>query len=134
MSGATLNHSLHAIQGMSNAELALIWQQTFNHAPPIRCGEALLRGALGWHAQANRLGGLSASSQKALRQPSKNQPLALAIGSRLVRVWQDKTHQVTVLESGFDYHGKHWTSLSAIAKAITGTPWSGPVFFGVKKL
>ena len=94
MNGAALNHSLNAIQGMSNAELALIWQQTFNHPPPIRCGEALLRGALGCHAQVDRLGSLSASAQKALRQPSKNQPLVLAVWSRLVRVWQDQTHQV----------------------------------------
>lgn len=128
------NNSLRSILEMSTEELATVWHQTFHHPPPIKCGEALLRSALGWHAQANMLGGLSSSAQKVLRQPSKVQPLTVAAGSRLVRVWQDQTHQVTVLEDGFDYDGKRWTSLSAIAKTITGTPWSGPAFFGLKKL
>jgi hypothetical protein len=51
----------------------------------------------------------------------------------LIRVWQGETHQVIVLEDGYLYADKKWRSLSAIAKAITGTHWSGPVFFGLKK-
>ncbi len=134
MNNPVSNHSLHSILEMCTAELVAVWHQTFNHPPPVKCGEALLRGALGWHAQAYMLGGLSHSAQKVLRQPSKVQPLTLTVGSRLVRVWQDQTHQVTILEDGFDYDGKRWTSLSAIAKTITGSPWSGPAFFGLKKL
>lgn len=40
-------------------------------------------------------------------------------------------HTVVVLEDGFEYDGKHWKSLSAIAKAITGNQWNGPLFFGL---
>ncbi|WP_435626293.1 DUF2924 domain-containing protein [Candidatus Ferrigenium straubiae] len=68
-----------------------------------------------------------------LRQLRKGPSQKLAVGSRLIRVWQGETHQVMVLENGYSYAGKQWKSLSAIARAITGTPWSGPVFFGVKK-
>ena len=50
----------------------------------------------------------------------------------LLREWQGQTHHVTVVEGGFEYDGKVWRSLSAIARSITGTPWSGPAFFGLK--
>ena len=129
--------SLHALSSMSYAELVKFWQTIFHHPPPSKCGEALLRGALAWQIQAKCLGGLSASELKALRQSASsatfNQTLNLAVGSRLVRVWQGNTHQVTVVDKGFEYSGQQWLSLSAIARAITGTRWSGPVFFGLKR-
>jgi hypothetical protein len=65
-----------------------------------------------------------------LRQPATRP--ALAPGARLVREWQGRTHQVTVLAAGFEYAGQTYRSLSAIARTITGTPWSGPAFFGVR--
>jgi hypothetical protein len=55
----------------------------------------------------------------------------LAPGTRLVRDWHGVGHTVTVLEKGFEYGGKTWPSLSAIAKAITGAHWNGPRFFGL---
>ena len=54
-------------------------------------------------------------------------------GTRLVRIWQGKRHTVLVQESGFDYLGKTYGSLSEIAYTITGTRWNGWVFFGLKK-
>ena len=53
-------------------------------------------------------------------------------GTRLVREWQGRTHTVLVTDTGFEYAGKHYPSLSAIARAITGTRWSGPAFFGLR--
>ena len=51
---------------------------------------------------------------------------------RLVRVWNDTTHVVTVNDDGaIVWNGKTWKSLSVVARAITGTQWSGPRFFGV---
>lgn len=129
--------STDSLSTMSYAELVKFWQETFHHPPPAKCGEALLKGALAWQIQIKRLGGLSATELKALRHSAlsstSNQTLNLAVGSRLVRVWQGNTHQVTVLDKGFEYSGQHWLSLSAIARAITGTRWSGPVFFGLKR-
>ena len=53
-------------------------------------------------------------------------------GTRLIREWQGRTHEVTVLEQGFRWNGETYRSLSAIARAITGTRWNGHVFFGLK--
>ncbi len=53
-------------------------------------------------------------------------------GSRLVREWRGETHDVLVLEDGFEWNGEHRRSLSAIAREITGTQWSGPRFFGLQ--
>jgi len=55
------------------------------------------------------------------------------IGTRYVREYQDKLHEVTVLESGYEYKDKTYRSLTKIAKDITGTKWSGPAFFGLKR-
>ena len=61
----------------------------------------------------------------------KPMPRKLTPGTRLVRDWRGQGHTVIVLEDGFEYDGKHWKSLTAIAKAITGNQWNGPLFFGL---
>jgi hypothetical protein len=131
----SIQSSLAALEQMSYAELVQYWHETFHHPPPVQCGKPLMRGALAWQIQAKRYGGLSYSEWRGLRQSvsSHSNSQNLAVGSRLVRVWQGHTHQVSVLENGFEHNGQHYESLSAIARAITGTPWSGPVFFGLKK-
>ena len=53
-------------------------------------------------------------------------------GTRLVREWDGVEHCVTVLADGFEYDGRSFRSLSAIARAITGTRWNGPLFFGLR--
>jgi hypothetical protein len=53
-------------------------------------------------------------------------------GTRLVREWQGRTYDVLVLDEGFSWQGTRYRSLSAIARKITGTAWSGPLFFGLK--
>jgi len=72
---------------------------------------------------------------KALRETGRVGPspgLALKPGVRLVREWNGCTHTVMVTENGYDYSGQHYTSLTSIACAITGTQWSGPRFFGLQ--
>ena len=54
-------------------------------------------------------------------------------GTRLVREWQGRTYEVLVLDGGFSWQNTRYRSLSAIARKITGTPWSGPLFFGLKQ-
>jgi hypothetical protein len=83
--------------------------------------------------QAAKSGGLTATERRQLRLGIPSYTSQVHRGSHLIRVWQGETHQVTVLEDGYLYADKKWRSLSAIAKAITGTRWSGPVFFGLKK-
>jgi hypothetical protein len=53
-------------------------------------------------------------------------------GTQLLREWQGQTQRVTVKEEGFEYNGTTYRSLSAIARRITGTAWSGPAFFGLR--
>ena len=53
--------------------------------------------------------------------------------TRLIRQWEGQTHQVTVAEEDFEYKGERYKSLSEIARLITGTRWSGPLFFGLKQ-
>ncbi len=67
-----------------------------------------------------------------LNTPPRSGP-TLAPGTRLLREWQGATHEVLVLPRGFEYQGKTFSSLSAVARAITGTAWSGPAFFGIKR-
>lgn len=53
-------------------------------------------------------------------------------GTRLVRQWGDRVHLVNVQANGYEYQGNRYQSLSEIARLITGTRWSGPLFFGIK--
>lgn len=125
-----MSSELSDLLSMDRDSLGQRWHKVFGNPAPINSREELLRQALGWKLQADAQGGLSGAHRRQLRNgPSST----LAVGSHLIRVWQGETHQVTVLESGFAYDGKYWKSLSAIARAITGTAWSGPVFFGIKK-
>jgi hypothetical protein len=63
------------------------------------------------------------------RQPAKDRPIA---GTQLIREYQGVEHCVTVRDEDFDYQGRPYKSLSAIARAITGTRWNGWLFFGLK--
>jgi len=109
------------------------WQKTFGRPAPSNCHPSFLDKVIQWQKQANQHGGLSATDRRRLLGESSSNTSNANIGTRLVRVWQGETHQVTVLEEGYLYQEQHWKSLSSIARAITGTPWSGPVFFGMKK-
>ena len=70
------------------------------------------------------IGMLNASSRKV---PQRFRP-----GTRIVREWKGKVHEVTITDGGFEYNGETFKSLSPIACRITGTHWSGPAFFGTK--
>jgi hypothetical protein len=59
--------------------------------------------------------------------------LRSALGTRLLREWQGQTYHVSVAADGFEYGGKTYRSLTAISREITGTAWSGPLFFGLRK-
>ena len=105
-------------------------------SPVPRVSPGLLRMALAWEIQASATGGLPRATTQALDQAGRGQTLtqAPAAGMRLVREWQGRVH---VVEIGDDqvirWYGKEWRSLSEVARAITGTRWSGPAFFGLKR-
>jgi len=106
------------------------WKSAFDREPPPRVHTGLLRRVLAWHAQVEASGAKLFRTRPAPAHPASP---ALRPGTRLLREWRGVTHEVLVLPRGFEYAGKTFTSLSAIARAITGTPWSGPAFFGLKR-
>ncbi len=115
------------------------WQSLFDREPPAHVQVALLRRVLAWHAQDQAIDGQwtgpkgAARLQRALRPTRTSTAPTLAPGTRLLREWQGVTHEVLVTPQGFVHQGHTYKSLSAVAKAITGTHWSGPVFFGIAR-
>ena len=76
------------------------------------------------------------SSRRPVRRTasqSRTPPPRLSKGSKLFREWHGETHEVLVLDKGFAWRGETYPSLSAIARAITGTNWNGWAFFGLKR-
>lgn len=125
--------SIMLISTPNRAALTIEWQNQFGCPAPLGCYVNFLHQAIGWQAQIKKHGGLSAAERKQLLGGSAPSNPPPTIGARLIRVWQGETYQVSIVKKGYLYKDQHWKSLSAIAKAITGTPWSGPVFFGLKK-
>jgi hypothetical protein len=124
-----------ALNTLSSAELRLRWP-ALTGTPVPRVSPALLRMALAWELQARAHGGLSRETTRTLDQlargVTRTQPQSA--GMRLVREWQGRVHVVTVGEDQvIRWDGRDWGSLSEVARAITGTRWSGPAFFGLKK-
>ena len=124
---------LEDLKLLTREQLARRWKECFGVPAPHLSRSEILRQAIAWHLQTKALGGLTLQEKRQIQSGVSKAATQTSSGSRLIRVWQGKTHQVTVLDSGYLYEDKTWKSLSAIAKHITGTPWSGPVFFGLKK-
>lgn len=131
--------TLDRVVDMSTDELKAEWARRYG-APTPNLSPELMRLGIAYRLQEQRLGGVSRSTKSLLRelaaQPREGErkgppPRKLTIGTRLVRDWHGVGHTVTVLETGFEYDGKKWRSLTAIAKAITGSHWNGPRFFGL---
>ncbi len=139
-----LAREIAELEALDTASLRCRWVEAFGKPPPKRTSRDLLLRALAYQLQEQALGGLSKAARRrlaALADPAKGSnanasvPTTLRVrpGTRLVRSWGGEVHQVSVLEEGFDYRGKRYASLSEIARRITGTRWSGPLFFGLRK-
>lgn len=130
------------LENLGLAELRSLWAERLGK-PPLLASTEVTRRWLAWQLQAKRLGGFDSATRRQLRQlvrPAKavsatSAPVAAAQkpGTILVREWAGATHKVTILENGFHWNGRTWKSLSEIANKITGTRWSGPRFFGLKR-
>lgn len=129
-----------AIAAMSNAEVKQAWERVHDKPAPA-IAPSLLARDLAHRAQLAASGGMDRRLERRLREladrwaddgASATTPRPrLAAGSQLLREWGGQTHRVIVEPDGrFQYDGRSWRSLSAIASAITGTRWSGPRFFG----
>lgn len=132
---ASVDAQLAALEGLSSDALRSLWG-TLTASPIPRVSPAMLRLALGYEIQARVFGGLSRVTQQKLAQLArgKTSTVPAQSGMRLIRAWQGKTHVVTIGEDGIiRWNERDWGSLSEVARAITGTRWSGPAFFGLKK-
>ena len=130
-----VEEQLAALEGMSSDELRDRWRRLTGAVVP-RVSPAMLRLALAWEIQARAFGGLSRGTTAALDQLARGTSVtrAPAAGMRLVREWQGRVHVVMVGEDQIiRWDDREWRSLSEVARAITGTRWSGPAFFGLKK-
>lgn len=119
------------------------WLKLTGRPAPRAFRRKFLARALAYELQVAKHGGLAPAVKRRLRQ------LALAareerfeetlgttplkLGTLLVRVWQGRTHRIIVIADGFAWNGANYSSLSAIAKAITGTSWNGWAFFGLTR-
>lgn len=133
-----LASDLNTLSSMSRVQLAERWVAAFDCPAPRSCQAPLLRQALAWHAQmatlrssvgAREVDRVTQGLHRAATSPAAS---SLSPGTRLLREWQGRTHHVTVLAEGFEYDGKAFRSLTAIARTITGMAWSGPLFFGLR--
>lgn len=135
-----LADALAALQGLSYEVLKARWQELFGTPLQARLSRRLLLYAIAYRMQEQVLGGLTPATRRQLMRAAQDlargrapsSPATIKPGTRLLREWQGVVHEVIVLERGVQYRGKAWPSLSAVAREITGTRWSGPLFFGLK--
>ena len=129
----SLDDEIEALERLDLHGLRALWRERYGVPPGLR-SEELLRLCLAWRLQAQALGGLDRKTRRRFKNRSipKTGGQNLGIGARLSREWQGEMIEVVVEAKGFRWNGKTWSSLSAIARAATGTRWNGPRFFGLR--
>lgn len=125
------------IENMNLTALIALWPQTFGTPVPRRISQSFLRRFFAFETQPQLSCGLpkgiGEKLQRAVHDKSKSQSPTLKSGARLIREWNGLTHVVDVTKGGFLWNGQQHSSSSSIARAITGTRWSGPRFFGLNE-
>ncbi|WP_151973765.1 DUF2924 domain-containing protein [Erythrobacter sp. EC-HK427] len=130
-----LDEQLAALEKLGKSELGDRWAKLTGQPPP-NVSAALLRLAVGYELQARTLGKLSRKTSKALEAGTSSKATTRGIrpGMRLAREHGGKVHVVTIGDAGeIIWNSRQWNSLSEVARAITGTRWSGPAFFGLRQ-
>lgn len=120
---------------LSRDDLIACWTEMIGSAPPPKLRSPMMAKILTCENQWQASGRPRAALVRKLRRLARAAPdstLPASSGQRLVREWNGVEHTVDITEAGYLWNGKTWRSLSAIAREITGTKWSGPRFFGVQ--
>jgi hypothetical protein len=139
-----VSRNLAELPHLSRQQLLDLWQKLYRRPAPVGLRREVLIPFLAYRIQENTYGGLKPSTRAELRriarllEPSRGpgkRPVRARIrpGTRIVRAWRGAAHEIFVVDSGFEYQGTTYRSLSGIARKITGTRWSGPAFFGLNK-
>ena len=134
---------LEALEQMDHAALRAEWRRLYRTHPPKHVSRDLLMLGVAWKIQEQAYGGLGAATKRRVADLAKtlerdgdvtrSRVARVRPGAKLVREWRGETHIVIVREDGFEWKGRHWRSLSVVAREITGGHWSGPRFFGLKE-
>lgn len=126
--------SVTELAGLPRSELKALWVTELGAAMPKRISRLMMARVLintrQWTASGQSRDKYLRQLNRLVAADKKNQPVARS-GTRLIREWNGRRHVVDVVSDGYLWNGRTWRSLSAIAKEITGTKWSGPRFFGV---
>ncbi len=140
--GANISSQIAKLRALPRTQLLETWLKVYGRAAPRGIRRELLVPFLAYRMQEDAYGGLKPSTRSELRRiarglekpggstEARNRP-RIKNGTRLIRQWRGQTHEVRVEESGYEYRGASYHSLSEIARKITGTRWSGPAFFGL---
>ncbi len=139
----TLSSELSGLSRKTTPDLKRRWEALYGVEPPRRVSRDLLIRAVAYQIQEQTLGGLKPPTRRLLakvaaavsaRRPIEVAPQpTLRPGTVLLREWHGTEHQVVVREDGIGFQGKTYKSLSEVARRITGTNWSGPLFFGLRR-
>jgi hypothetical protein len=134
---ASVEAEIARVRSLSGDALRRHWQAVFGRAAPEHLTTDLLRRMIAMRIQEEAFGTLDRASLKLLdglvrRDGSRSAAPNLKIGTMLVRDYQGRRHTVTVAPEGYVWEDQPYSSLSAIARAITGTTWSGPRFFALR--
>ena len=123
-----------ALAGLDLAGLRAVWPARFGPPPKLRSPELVCQ-LLAWHLQVEAFGGLDRETRRRLaaRGPVEAEGRHLGLGAILRRDWQGRRLEVVVEAKGFAWDGRCYPSLSAVARAATGTRWNGPRFFGLRE-
>jgi hypothetical protein len=126
------------VRSLGVDSLRTLWRTTFRSSPPPAFSKDILARFLSWHIQEQAFGGLDSKTAKHLdglargdRSPA-DRPRRLKPGTVLLREYQGERHTVIVVAEGYVWREATYVSLSIIARAITGTAWNGPRFFGLR--
>jgi hypothetical protein len=133
---------LAALKTTPTPELRKQWKDLFDTEPPLY-NRRYLESRLAYRIQELAYGGLKPETIERLEalgeQLARGEKISLRdehrpiSGTRLIREWQGVEHCVTVRDHDYEYQGRPYKSLSAVARAITGTRWNGPLFFGLRR-
>jgi hypothetical protein len=123
------------IRSLGLDDLRTLWRTTFRSSPPKGFTKDLVARFICWHIQEQAFGGLDLQTSKVLEGYARNNKppdRRLKAGTVLVREYQGERHTVTIVPGGYVWRENTYASLSTIARAITGTAWNGPRFFGLR--
>jgi Protein of unknown function (DUF2924) len=136
---AAVEAEVDRIWSLGITALRARWQLMFGCAPPAGLMKDIIKRLIAYRIQEEAFGGLDRETKKLLDGLARGGKTRAELNRRLkpgavlVREYQGTRHTVTVVPEGFSWQGATYTSLSPIARAITGTAWNGPRFFGLRE-